>query len=251
MKKCFLIILFALSGSVFGAEIPILPIDSKFEDFNLKGYAIYIKDSTKSLSLTQIIDQFNRGHGVKPKYAVPNLGFDDTNHWIITKLKNSSGKPFELVFELDFPYTYLDDLSFFLLEGSNIQKTTKNLSWHSSKNSLELPNRNPAFPIILLPDKVYTIILKIWKKDGVLITPLRLQSKRHFLIQTESQQIITGLVSGMQLLAILVGICVFLLNRQLLYLYYAIYVFGITGFILADQGMLNSFFSGNIPNRRQ
>lgn len=229
---------------VFGTTVPTLKVGSDFKDFHLKDYAVYLKDSTKSLTLLQAVDEFSKGKGALSLYAVPNLGFEDANHWILVNLKNVTDAPKDLVFELDFPYTYLDDLSFFLLQKGIVKKTAENLSWHSSKSALELPNRNPAFPMALLPGETCTLVLKIWKKDGVLITPLKIQSKREFLVLAQYQQIMNGLVSGMQLLAILVGICFFVLSRQRLYLYYAVYVFGITGFVLADQGQLNIYFLG-------
>nr|WP_295923004.1 7TM diverse intracellular signaling domain-containing protein [uncultured Dyadobacter sp.] len=242
MKQLYLFIFMMLCQRVTGAQLPVIEIGREFSNSNLKGYAVYFKDTTNALTLGQVLREVENGRGTIPTYTVPNLGFENATHWIFIRVKNVALSPIDLVAELDFPYTFLDDFSFLVIRDHVVLKSVSHLSWHSSKTSLELPHRNPAFPLLVQPGDQYTIGMRIWKKDGVLITPLKLQSKRHFLIATQSQQIINGLISGMQALAILVGVCFFILSRQLHYLYYAAYVFGITGFVLADQGQLNIYF---------
>lgn len=215
------------------------------EDFGMilpdKGRCFYIEDEKKSLDPIQFYDLFKKGKVELIYDEVPYFDKVSSAHWIGMKLKNKTPYEQRLVLEVDFPY--LDSLDFYLWKDDVLVKSALNYSWRNHPESNSLPHRVYAVDFSLSPSESYVWAVRVQKNEGYLPIPIRLFEYRFFESSASLVYILHGITIGFMFLGSILGLTLFFVSKQKMYLYYTGYVFSVTGLVTSEQGYQNQYLS--------
>jgi len=163
---------------------------------------------------------------------VPNFGYTNSSFWIYFKLTNLKDINNKVLLELSYPL--LDEVDYYLLESNKVIKTiqTGDLRPFSQR---EIYYKNFLFPLELKPQQEYEVFLRI-KSEGSVQIPLRLISYDFFIQKEHVEQYVQGIYYGIMFAMIFYNIFLLLSIKDVNYLYYILYTFGIILFSLIYSG---------------
>ncbi|WP_419764701.1 MAG: 7TM diverse intracellular signaling domain-containing protein [Arcobacter sp.] len=226
------IIFILLITTIFYANPLVINNQTKFVDL-LSHSEIYI-DKSRSLTLGEIRKQDNLfeknsekllGYGYSPDFDV----------WIRFTLKNNTDKFIYKILEYDNPLT------------TNIEFYNPNENYTKVEDGLFLKNIhekiiNPNFDIELKPNQTATYYIKASSSITTLIVKLNLWKSEVFYNKEISHQIFLSLFFGAMLILAIYNLFIYFFTRDISYLYYVIYMFGLIIHHMMYVGIANTYF---------
>jgi hypothetical protein len=179
----------------------------------------------------------------KSEKEIPNFGYSSSTFWVYFKIKNPTNQNSKILLELYYPL--LDEIDFYLFESGNMIKTIETGDLRNFYTR-EIPHRNLLFPLSFNPQQEYEIFFKI-KSQGSVQIPLRIISYQTFIQKEHIEQYVQGIYYGIMIAMIFYNFFLLLSIKDISYLYYILYIFGIMSFSLIFSGYAFEFLWPNAP----
>lgn len=236
------IMLFMSTVSLAEPESKVLVVNGKFKFSPMQG-KLWLADEDSVRTANSFLDAFSSGqNGTYLSEQVPNLGSTLASRWIGFQVRNSLDRPVSIIVEVDF--IGADNINFYAWNRDSMVKKVEGMSWRTVFSERDVSHRVPAFKMELAPGGLYVLALSFRQEVGSMVLPILVHEEHAFEEYSSMVNLTHGLTVGFLLLAVLVGVTFWLLTRQEVYGYYGIYVIGICGFILEEQGYLNQVMLG-------
>lgn len=213
----------------------IITIDDQTKSINLlKNSEVYIdKNRNFKIDNVKILDDLFKinkkdtlSFGYSPEFDV----------WVRFTLENNSDKKLSRIIE------YNNSLS------TNIEFFDPSKNYQSQKDGLLVDKIqdnlaiNPIFRIEINPNEKITYYLKASSHITTLIINLKLWDEESFYAKEIKHQIILSLFFGAMLILGIYNLFLYFFTRDLSYLYYVIYIFGLIIHHLMYTGIANAYF---------
>jgi len=230
----FKLILLLLFANILYATIV---IDDKIQKLEiLSSSQIYI-DKTRKLTINDIAfkdikfkanDKALLGFGYSP----------DFNVWIKFTLKNGSNKTIHKI--LEYGNSMTTDVVFYDVENhQEVQDGLLNIS--SKRNSI-----NPTFKITLEPNQSKIYYLKVSSYITTMIVKLNLWEHNKFYKSEIKHQVTLALFFGAMLILAVYNLFVYFFTRDISYLFYVLYIFGISFHHTLYVGIANIYLVNQV-----
>ncbi|TGN42002.1 EAL domain-containing protein [Marinobacter confluentis] len=209
------------------------PIASTFE---------YLEDPSASASLDDITHRPDKDWQQAPEGSATQ-GITSSAYWLRFNVSNRTSEDLNLVAELAYPQ--LDDVTFYLLSGGQLQKTFR------TGDSFAFYPREVDHPHMLLrfalaPEQTATVYIRV-KTAGSMILPLNIWREHGFFAAASHEQKLHFFYYGSLTVIILINLAVFLTLRERLYLYYALAISGYLLFFASIKGYSFQLLYPDLP----
>ena len=231
MRKVFIIFIIFISH-LFGN---IIEVDINTSKEILSYSKIYI-DTTKKYNIEEIIKNDEKFTNINE--SIKRYGYSPYfNIWIKFTLHNLETKPITKILEFDNPL--VTNISFF--EDNRLVKSEGLLNKEFNRKSV-----NPIFIIKLNENETKSYYIKVSTEKTSLSLKLNLYSNDNFYSNEIFHQVILGLFFGAMIILALYNFSIFLMIKDISYLYYVGYVFTIVFHHLLYVGFANLYFFDNL-----
>ncbi|MDY0320786.1 MAG: 7TM diverse intracellular signaling domain-containing protein [Arcobacteraceae bacterium] len=229
ISRIIVIIFFSISF-LYSNTIKIEATSNNVIDI-LPSAKVYL-DKTKSKTIDDIkaLDDFFETNNKKL------LGFGyspDFDVWVKFEIYNQSDKKLKQIIEYHNPLT--THISLFDGKSSEVQNEGL-LNKEPTRNTL-----NPIFEIELEPNETKTYYMKASSYVTTLIVKLNLWDEKAFYSQEIKHQLILALFFGAMVILALYNLFIYFVVKDISYLYYVLYIFGIVLHHLIYVGMANVY----------
>lgn len=196
---------------------PIL-IDDKTDTYDLLQNSEIYLDKSRSLTLKDILLSQSKFQPNKMKRL--SYGYaPDFNLWIKFTLKNTTNKKLNKIIEYANPLT--THIDFFDMSNAHI---IKDGLYQLAKNRITI---NPIFHISLKAHESKTYYIKASSTITTLIVKLKLYNIDTYYADEIKYQVILALFFGSMLILGIYNLFIYFYTRDVSYLYYVLYLFGI------------------------
>ncbi|MDH5680244.1 MAG: ATP-binding protein [Spirochaetota bacterium] len=234
LKKRTIIFLFIFlaSRALFAQE----PINIQ-DNLNGKqiGKSLYLlEDKSKSLTIQDIITSPHKEKFVRSEKYSHNFGHTSSVYWVRFDVRNSSDRAISWLLEVSYPL--LDFVDIYIPTGKQqfqVTRTGDKIPF----SSREVDYRKIMFSLTEKPRSLKTYYLR-FKSEGAMIISLYMWSPINFTDFVIKSETALGLFYGILLIMIFYNLFVFLSIRDNSYLYYVIFIFGMTVYYLVIDGVL-------------
>lgn len=228
MKLLKIIILFLLTTIIYAKPIEVNEQTKAIEI--LSKSQVYI-DNSRTLTINEIKNKKFYENSKKLLAFGYSPNFDV---WIKFTLHNSSKKTIHKILEYDNPlatnvYFYNPKIDYIEEQGGLFAKKSKETTV------------NQIFSIYLNPDETQTYYVKAASYITALIIKLNLWDMDSFFHKEVKHQIILSLFFGAMLILGIYNLFIFFFTKDISYLYYVLYIFGILFHQLAYVGFANLY----------
>ena len=205
--------------------------DTKFHDI-LSHSQIYI-DKTKTLKLKYLINSkniFKHNHEKSLSYGYA----PDFNVWIKFTLHNKSNKVLHKILEYANPLT--TDINFYSPADNYVQKEGL---FHIKQDRKTI---NPIFKLTLQPQESKTYYLQVTSQITTLIVKLKLYTPETFYEKEIQHQFFIALFFASLLILGVYNFSIYIFTKDISYLYYVLYLFGMIFHHFIYIGLANIYF---------
>ena len=233
MMKLKLLLLVFFTSLIYATP---LIIDENSSNVELLSQSFIYKDYTKSLTIEEIqkndikfqpISESRLSFGYSPNFDV----------WIKFTLHNKSDKAIEKIIEYANPLT--THIDFFDLSAKNILKDGL-LQINQQRKTLE-----PSFTILLESNETKTFYIRASSYITTLIVELNIWNTQDFYNKELKHQSILQLFFGAMFILAFYNIFIYFFTKDVSYLYYVLYLVGISIHHLMYTGMAHIYIIKN------
>lgn len=203
-----------------------------------------IIDISNSASPEQVYEKLKNGEGELRKGPVYSSGYTGSNIWLAIKINNTDESIKNMVFEVGDPHINvlevykISDTTFeYLGTGGDLQK------FYDRK----IADNNFVFPFPLNSLESLTLLLKIDNKGNTTIMPFSIKTFPDHYRSTVTEYVIWGLLTGVLLFVCVFSMVIWFSLKEKLFLFYSLYIFAITMWILGNNGLGYQFIYPNLP----
>ncbi|WP_426667813.1 sensor histidine kinase [Mucilaginibacter sp. McL0603] len=236
MKKILLIICLLLQNSlIFAFQTDTLTIHENETRLLTHQYFLEFEDPTRTYTINDIISN-TAFHPISS--SLPVLKYSKSTTWIKFIVKNKTTRAF---MPITIEQSVIDNFDAYFADpekGTHIINLTSGIP---SRDSKLIKQNNNLINCLIFPDSVRTIYLRIRSSaSGVL--PIQISSANAFFKSSDFENIVTGGFMGIILIMALYNLMLFIIVRDLSYLYYISYIIflGLSQILLRGYGI--SFF---------
>ncbi len=213
----FLIIFIVFFTVLFSAEV--LHVDSKVAHYDLLPHSQIYIDINKTKNFDEIADlstpfednhEILRGFGYSPNFNV----------WLRFSITNTSDKIIEQILEYDHALT--SNIVFYAPQNNYMPLQDGLFHITNERKTI-----NPIFTITLKPNETQTCYISASSHITTLIVKLNLWKSESFYEKEISRQVILALFFGSMFILALYNTFIYFFTKDLSYLYYSLYIFGI------------------------
>lgn len=166
-----------------------------------------------------------------------NLGFQLMPHWFVLDLETGSDIPQFWI--LEQPNPMIDVISVFLYADNQLLK-----QWHTGDRfpfaQRPVENAKFLFPLELQPRQRYQLYIRVDSTEAMEM-PLTLAEQFRHAITSEQRAMVDGLFHGFLFIMVAYSLAIFMVLRDVTYVYYSAYVFSMLTFFLSQQGLLYQY----------
>lgn len=192
------------------------------------------EDTSNNLTINDIFslqDSFEKTDNNKSL----NFGLNKNNCWLKFTIKNTSNEKISYLLIVSNPdLNYLD---FYEFIGSKLinKRFTGELK---EKNSRTIPHRFFLYEIKIMPDSAHTYFIRSNNGGDSNIVPISIQKKYDFYKSDSKDNFLFGIIYGILLFIIGFNFYLYRIGKDKVYLYYLLYIFLVTVFLLSTDGFL-------------
>jgi len=203
------------------------------EGINLAKYCKYFFDYENTLKISDIrssiLDPFFDSFETF-RYSFP---YRTSPVWIRCSIHNSSSE--FLNFYLEIPYPLLDEIHYYEFSDERFISEIKTGDRYPF---LQRPfeYRNFLFPIRIPSAATHDLFLRVSSK-GAIIIPIRLCSEKYLISKISLENILLGLYLGISVGLLIYNIFLFKHFRELYYLYYVLFLSGLSLLMITLTGI--------------
>ncbi|MFD2887549.1 sensor histidine kinase [Chitinophaga cymbidii] len=186
------------------------------------------EDHTRNATATQALEAYRQGkfRPLAPSYLNP--GFTESVYWVAL---GAIPQPKELILVAD--NAHVNHLEWYAVKDSAAALLAVTGDFHPFYQR-PLIHNTFAFP---LEPRAPLYLLKVDKAFESLQAPLKLVTMQELQDIRTGEALMNGILTGTILLIILFGIFLFATTREMVYGWYALYVFCMLGWIWANRGL--------------
>ncbi|MDH4226072.1 MAG: sensor histidine kinase, partial [Deltaproteobacteria bacterium] len=240
---------FAFAAPPVLSESPALALTQQQDVYSLAGFLEVLEDPSGQWTVEQAASpEFNHGFRALPGDTF-FTGIRDSVHWIRFSLNNQSENRRDWGVALDDPR--VDAFDFFLLlppeKTGGGPHLAKKISGGSDFPFATRPivHRDVVIPIHLEPGEVGWVYLRI--KAGMAHIPIRVFSQTGFSRNSIEEYLGFGIYYGCMLVMLFYNLLLYITLREKSYLYYAMMMVGLVGWVSVVNGMATQFLWPNHP----
>lgn len=228
LARRLLIWLFALLALPCGAEGIALDAEGKY----IAGpHIAYLKDTSKTLLLDDILRPEIAQRFVANTSAVPSFGFSNATYWFRLRLKNRH--PGRSAWLVEIPSAMFWSAPYYLVRADG--SIEHGMIRHQGQAGFtSWPHRTPVFTLNLPPQQEVTLYFRL-EEQGSLRLPLTVWAPEAFVAADHDHQFIHGILFGVFLAMLAYNLLLFISLRNRNYAWYVCYV---GGFILSLASFL-------------
>ncbi|MCD4757841.1 MAG: hypothetical protein K8R39_06180 [Arcobacteraceae bacterium] len=214
-------------------EASSIVIDEETSNTKILSQSFIYKDNTKSLTIKEIQNSGISFEEIKKSRV--SFGYSPSfDVWIKFTLHNSSDKKIKKIIEYANPLT--THIEFFDITNKN---TYKDGLFQINTNRKTV---NPYFEISLEPNEVSTYYIKASSNITTLIIELNLWNTQDFYNKELQHQSILQLFFGAMLVLAFYNIFIYFFTKDVSYLFYVFYIFGVVIHQLMYSGITYIYF---------
>ncbi len=224
-------VLFSFFISTVSAAETIIVTQEKEEYILGLGMDI-LEDKSGKLTLNDILHPETAKFFQQSSEKAPGFGFSNSSYWARIKIKSSLPKDATYYIELKYPM--LDHVELYIQDdNNNVRKFIVGDHYPFHQRILEYTNF--VFPVSLQPEKEITCYLLCRTTSSVNL-PLVLLSPSALVKTTSLEHLMQGIYFGIVIVMILYNLFLFISIRDIIYLYYVLFILGFLFFQLSLNG---------------
>ena len=235
----FVLLIIIFDSSLFSNQIDLKENIGKYS----LGLGIeYFEDKSSSLLINDIIDN-DTIIWEKSKTEVPAFGFSNSSFWFKTNLQNLSN---ESIYILEVSYPPLRNIELYYFDnstktfikrtaGSNYQFSNRDLKYYNHSFKLNIPKKSNL-----------SIVLK-FSGNSSMVFPLTIWNYDSLLKQINNEKFIFGSFVGILMIMFFYNFFIFVSLRDKNYVFYLLYIVGITFAQLSQKGLGFEYIWFNYP----
>ncbi|WP_372366988.1 7TM diverse intracellular signaling domain-containing protein [Candidatus Uabimicrobium sp. HlEnr_7] len=232
MTKIIHIIFFFIIASMLRAENHITL--NKHENRYLIGkYIQFLHDKDQKLGFAEVSSQEYSSKFVQSTEIVPNMGMGKTTYWLKFTIDNQSEKRKKWVIEIKF--FRIKNITLYYKEHG---KVLKKQSGYSHLNKKEIIH--PTHVINISTPRKTTYYLRI-QNTGPFFFPIILWEENELVKNQANEYTLSFFYIGIILALALYNIFLFIILKDICYLYYVSYVLSISLLFMCTKGFIFSF----------
>jgi len=231
MIKKFILIFTMIFTSMLYAETIVVDENTQKLEI-LSSSQIYI-DKTRKLNIDDITKK-DIGFKDNDKDLLSYGYSPDFDVWVKFTLKNNSDKPIQKI--LEYGNSMTTDVIFYDIE-SGIEIHEGHLHTDEERASI-----NPVFEISLNPNQTKTFYIKASSYITTMIVKLNIWDNNSFYSQEVKHQFILALFFGAMAILAIYNLFVYFFTRDISYLFYVLYIVGISVHHTLYVGIVNIYF---------
>ena len=214
------------------------PLKKKYRQF-LGPYFLTYKDSTRVLTIEDML--VLAGKGAINDVPPPSLQFGYSNSaiWLHSKIKNKQLSEVESYLEIR--YSPLDKIDVYLIASDKSISSHTALGDHIPYSERPIDSRIHIAPLLFEPNQSYQLFVRVESLSSLAI-PIYLSSPDAMYEGEHYQQIMMGMFFGLAVGLFFYNLFLLIIIRDIVYLYYIIYVLGYTAFMASLDGLLFQFW---------
>ncbi len=240
---CVLALLTWFPAAGLRAALPApLAIDAETERLPLGRHAVFVRDTRDDLTLESIM-ALPLTAWSPSQMDNPNFGLDQPPYWL--KMELDSRLRQATTFVLEAGYAALDEVTLFVVsEGRLLDTQVSGDAIPFAQRPFR--HRNPAFLVELQPQTNYSLYLRV-QTAGALQLPIQLQRPVAFYEQDQNVLVAQGIYYGIAGVMIFYNLILFLVLRDISYLYYVLAVGAHAIFQASIQGFAFQYLWPHTP----
>jgi signal transduction histidine kinase len=217
--------------------------DALPKKISLHPYTTITDVGQKDLDIQFIVTSYEQLNPVALKTANDDLGFTQNNFWAKFVLKNPTDADLHYYLETALPITDLAELYIIDEVSGNILKAISGDALAFSKRTFD--NRRTIFKVNIQSKTNLKLFLHL-KSDGeVLKIPVILHSADNFIKMVSFEELIFGVFYGILVIVALIYFFFFVALRNIIFLYYVLYVIFVGLLQFALDGFFYEFVTPN------
>ncbi|MBP7736068.1 MAG: hypothetical protein KA369_08875 [Spirochaetes bacterium] len=172
---------------------------------------------------------------------VPNFGYSTSAYWLKFSIKGDNTDSNWL---LVINYALLDHVTLFIPDKNGYKE--KKQGQMLPFNVREVKNENFVFNIDIAPETVSTYYMRIEAQDSLAV-PMKLISNQAFTEQSTMIRLFLGIFYGFIMVMILYNLLIFIMTRDMSYLFLILYLISFTLFITSENGISYQYLWPGLP----
>jgi predicted signal transduction protein with EAL and GGDEF domain len=212
------------------------------EKISLDPHLSYYEDSEGTLSFSDIVRLTSTGNLTKNTGGVLNFGFTDSAYWIHTSISFSESVYKYKSWMISLDYAPLKSIDLYLRKGDEIKHVTSGTSLPFLSRPIQY--RNFVYPLTNDGETQYDLWLRV-QSDTSLQIPISLWANQTFFEYQTFSSYGWGIFFGILIALGFYNLFLFVSVRDMVYLYYVLYLVGLSGFVLFLNGLGFQFIWNN------
>jgi len=228
----FILCFFVYSINDICAAPPIV-LEKGIDKYFLGKHLDVYEDKTSKLTIYDILTPKISKKFKPSKNEIPNIGFTQSAYWTRIIVNDTTLKEKEWFIELAFPhFDYVD----FYIVRNGVVISEKHYGDKIPFGNRDIKFHNFIFPIVTSHKGSQTVYFR-FESAGNLIIPLTLWSTHAFAEMVNKKIFVLGLYFGIMLVMTLYNLFIFIAVKDRSYLFYVLYIMGMTLFQLCYNGL--------------
>ncbi|GAB3794031.1 hypothetical protein GCM10028819_06800 [Spirosoma humi] len=233
-----------VSAQPVGSQ-PIVVLPAGGDQPVLKGALAFLRDSSHTRTITDVIQLANTAAFLPVTSPVPNFGVITGTKaasplWLRFRLNNPVNTPQKWLAEIDF--WCFDELQLFIVDArNNILLTSPTIGWKTRATQRMLHNRHFWFPFTVPAGQVVTAYLRVVKHRGAQVLPIELVRAADYETVVQQSYLFWGGVLFTLTFVAMMSLIFFLTTFDQIYSRYIFCLLGLVGFFVINDGFLNQF----------
>lgn len=237
MKKILFVLIFIVQYfSLFAADT--LVVHENESKFLTRQYFVQLVDHEGSFSINDVIQ--SKDFRQPSSQSLPFLKYSDSLIWVKFVLLNKTRQPY-IPISINSGVIESFDLYFV---GTNSHHVIHLENGGQHKYGSQMKQTLNNINCTILPDSARTIYLRIKSNDSMAF-PVKVDSADRFIQSLSIENVTIGLFVGVVLIMALYNLLLFILVKDLSYLYYVFYIIFLGLNQALTRGLGNDFLSGD------
>lgn len=205
--------------------------------YPLSLFMMVLEDKTNSLTIDQVsADKHKRNFRINTQPYL-NLGITESTYWVKLVLQYPNAYPNSSLYErwyFELGQANLDIAELFILDHDGIYDV-KSSDMRMTYDNREIIHVNSIFPISFSLGQTVTLYAKIKNKTSIVL-PVRIWSPSDFPTAVSKTEFYYGFFFGCMIILLIYNLFLYVSVRDVSYLYYVLYLGGITIFDWLEVG---------------
>lgn len=221
-------------------EVILLDYDGNWHMQSMPAGLNYFHDKSRKLTIQKILAKPEKFRFKRTKGNAPTFWAKGNPFWFKFRLKNSTA--IDQNFIVDLPTPLYDEAKLYTTKNGIIL-SEQFLSWDTPQLNRVIKHRNFFFPVSIKADDEIVCYLKLQKEVGSIWAPINIWERNSFDYYYYTKDYHTwGFVNGILMFVVLLSFLLLFAFKDMLYFFYAIYVFLAFAFIATTQGYFIRFY---------